>query len=109
MRPAEIGYTGDGTGVLGGFDGTPKNGSFGHLRWREWTQTRGLGSGAVWINACVPNCASGTFAPHAADVLASNPLRGVFRLLTITYSFHGKKVIDKRPLRHAAGTGWVYA
>ena len=107
VRPAEILYTGDGSGVLGGFDGTGNNGSDGHLKWSKWTQTQALGSGAVWLNNCTPSCAAGRFAPHAVTVRAFRPSGGVFTRLTVTYVYAGKNVVDRRTLEKTNGF-WDY-
>jgi len=94
VRPAEIVYTGDSSGGLGGFDGTGRHGHFGHLHWSQWTPTRAVGSGAVWANDC--SCATGRFSPSAVAVRASAPKRGHFTVLTLRYRYHGKRVIDRR-------------
>ncbi len=93
VRPVEIVYTGDASGVLGGFDGTGRDGHFGHLRWSQWTPTRAVGSGAVWAQDCY--CARGRFIPYAVAVRASAPKRGHFTVLTLRYRYHGKRVIDR--------------
>ena len=107
VRPSVVDYTGDGSGVLGGFDGTGR-GHYGHLRWTRWTATQALGHGAVWIDDCAPDCATGTFRPYAVTVQASLPRANVFRRLTLRYRYGGKSVIDRREVVPVGG-GWDYA
>ena len=95
VRPAEIDYTGDGSGVLGGFDGHG-HGHYGHLHWRFWTGQDAAGSGAVSINDCTPFCAAGTFHPFSVKVFAFRPRSGHFTRLTLRYRYHGKNVVDRR-------------
>lgn len=106
VRPAQIVYTGDGSGVLGGFDGTGAAHP-GRLTWITWSQTKATGSGAVWIDNCTPNCASGKFTARAVRVVAFRDVRSRFTRLTLTYSYHGKRVIDRRGIRRFGGT-WAY-
>ena len=47
VRPAVIGYTGDGTGIVGGADGTSARHP-GHLRWTTYNTQEGVGHGLVW-------------------------------------------------------------
>jgi hypothetical protein len=97
VRPAEIVYTGDGSGVLGGFDGGRGKG-FGHLRWTRWTTGSAFGHGADWIDDCRPDCADGTFTAHAATVNAFRPRDGRFTRLTMTSSYRGKPLVSRMKL-----------
>src|SRR5919206_4619957 len=60
VRPAKISYTGDGTGIVGGFDGTSARHP-GHLRWLSYTRRDGRARGLLWLDDCEPSCAEGTF------------------------------------------------
>jgi hypothetical protein len=102
VRPTVVGYTGDGTGVLGGFDGIGTSG-FGHMSWLTWTTRIATGSGAVWLDDCEPNCAEGTFSPFAVTVRAFAPRNGYFTRLTLRYNYNGKAVVDERGVRHYSG------
>jgi hypothetical protein len=104
VRPASILYTGDGSGILGGFDGTGASHP-GHLEWQSWAATRATGSGAVWIDDCRPNCANGTFEPHTVKVLAFRPVRGHFTRLTLTY--HGPSRAKRWGIKRIGGS-WSY-
>jgi hypothetical protein len=106
-RPAQIFYTGDGSAVLGGFDGSGASHP-GHLRWSKWTRREALGSGAVWIDNCIPNCAEGTLSPHAVTVDAFAPRRGHFTRLTLRYRFEGKAIVDRRAIVKA-GRFYIYS
>jgi hypothetical protein len=75
VRPAVIGgWTGDGTGYVGGLDGHPNAvrtdpslaARFGHMHWVRWRANRASGVGVVWADDCNPDCADGSF--HAAGV-----------------------------------------
>jgi hypothetical protein len=106
VHPAHIVYTGDGSGVLGGFDGSGIAHP-GHLAWSSWTETRASGSGAVWIDNCTPDCAGGKFTAHAVGLVAFRPVRGRFTRLTLTYTYKGKRWVDKRGIVFHAGS-WMY-
>jgi hypothetical protein len=103
VRPAQILYTGDGSGRLGGFDGTGLVHP-GHVKWASWTQTEAVGSGAVWIDDL------GTVTAHRAEVTAFRRVEGRFTRLTLRYSYHGKLYVDRRGIRRTGGTGtsWGY-
>lgn len=107
VRPASIAYTGDGTGVLGGADGTGPD-QPGHLHWARYDAQAGRATGRVWINTCQPSCAAGTFKPRPVAVTVGHPAGGHFHSLVITYSFEGHRVVDHRTLRRQ-GTAWVWA
>lgn len=106
VRPAVIEYTGDGTGVIGGTDGTSIQ-SPGHLRWTEYSKTRGRATGSVWVNDCEPDCASGTFAAVPVSVRVSSPKYGRFQRLTLAYTYNGKRYIDRRKTKNY-GKYWGY-
>ena len=106
VRPAHILYTGDGSGVLGGLDGTGAAHP-GHIKWASWTRTGATGSGMVWIDDCTPDCADGTFTAHRVKVKAFRPVRGHFTRLTLGYTYRGKRYIDRRGIWHT-GSVWSY-
>ena len=97
VRPAQIIYTGDGSGILGGFDGGKGRG-FGHLTWTKWTTGSAYGHGADWIDDCRPDCADGTFTAHRATVNAFRPRDGRFTRLTISTSYRGKPLASHMKL-----------
>jgi hypothetical protein len=103
VRPAQIIYTGDGTGILGGFDGGKGKG-FGHLTWTRWTTGSAFGHGADWIDDCRPDCAQGTYTAHKATVNAFRPSGGRFTRLTISSSYRGKPLVSHMKLVKNGGT-----
>jgi len=106
VRPAQISYTGDGTGVLGGGQRTGERG-FGRITWTSWTRRSAHGRGKVWINDCRPDCAGGSFSPRPMRVSLSRPRDGKFRLLTIRYRYDGKAYVDRRSVVRQ-GRYWTY-
>ena len=103
VRPAQIIYTGDGSGVLGGFDGGKGKG-FGHLTWTRWTTGSAFGHGADWIDDCRPDCADGTYTAHRATVNAFRPRGGRFTRLTMRSSYRGKPLVSHMKLVKSGGT-----
>jgi hypothetical protein len=102
VRPAQIIYTGDGSGILGGFDGGKGKG-FGHLSWTRWTTGSALGHGADWIDDCRPDCADGTYAAHAATLNAFRPQGGHFTRLTVKSFYQGKPLVNRLRLVKSHG------
>jgi hypothetical protein len=107
VRPAVVGYTGDSTNFLGGFDGRGAS-NFGHMTWLTWTRSVASGSGAVWLNDCEPSCAQGRFSPIAVRVRAFAPREGHFTRMTLRYDEDGKAIVDERGLRHLPGSPGSY-
>jgi hypothetical protein len=113
VRPAVISYTGDGTGYVGGLDGTSAQ-NLGHLQWTTYTREEGLAVGLVWLDNCTPDCADGTFSATKVRVRVSSPTQGHFRLLTLRYSYRGRRYVDRRVAKFYRGTAglpsyWAYA
>jgi hypothetical protein len=113
IRPAVISYTGDGTGVVGGLDGTSVR-HLGHLRWTTYNAHLGVAVGRVWLDGCSPDCADGRFTPSRVRVRVSSPTHGHFRLLTLTYRYGGRRYVDRRVAKWYAGLDgvpgyWNYA
>ena len=109
IRPAHIVYTGDGSGVLGGFDGSGARHALhpGHLTWTSWTEEHAAATGAVWLDDCIPDCARSTFTARAVRVVAFRPVKGHFTRMTLTYTDHGRRHIDKRGIERRGGY-WQY-
>jgi hypothetical protein len=95
VRPAEISYTGDGTGIVGGFDGTSVRHP-GHLNWLRYTRRDGRARGLLWLDDCDPSCAEGAFHATPVSVHVWRPRRGVFRRLTLSFGYSGKHWLDRR-------------
>ena len=113
VRPAWISYTGDGTGFLGGADGSgPRHP--GHLRWRRYGGSEGRARGVVWLNVCDPTCADGDFVSRPVRVRVFRPRHGRFTRMTIRYRYRGRGYVDRRATRHTPGGdgypgAWVWA
>jgi len=93
-----VGYTGDGTGYVGGFDGRGRN-HFGHMKWLTYTTQAATGTGALWGDNGIPNDAEGTFSPVPVKVRAFAPRDGHFTRLTLRYERDGEKFVDERGVR----------
>jgi hypothetical protein len=102
VRPAWIGYTGDGTGFIGGADGSGAAHP-GHLHWRRYAHRQASARGVVWLNDCEPDCADGMFHSVPARVHVYRPRRGHFTRLTLKYRYRGHRYVDRRALRHTPG------
>ena len=87
VRPSTIGgWTGDGTGIVGGRDGTGRAGDFGHVTWTSWGARRAVGRGVVWVNHCIPDCADGSFTREPPTrIVAWAPKNGHFTKLSFSY------------------------
>jgi hypothetical protein len=102
VRPSVIGYTGDGTGYIGGSEGRGRiNGKneFGHIAWLTWTNQAATGTGALWIDTGVPNDAEGTFSSVPVKLRAFAPRDGHFTRLTSRYTESGENIILERGVR----------
>lgn len=106
VRPAVVGFTGDASGFLGGFDGGASD-RFGHMSWSSWTSTVAVGSGAVWLDNCEPGCAQGAFVPYAVKVRTFAPRDGHFTRLTLRFDFGGDAIFEELGIHglRAPGTG----
>lgn len=109
VRPASIAYTGDGTGIIGGGDGSSARRP-GHLRWTTYDDRQGVATGVVWLDDCEPDCADGTFSGVPVSVHVFAPDAGRFTRLTLKYTYDGQRVVDRRGIRRIAEGGgfWSY-
>ncbi len=106
VKPASVIIAQDGASVLGGFDGTGRA-NFGHMKWSRWNQGEGIGSGAFWIDDCLPSCATGTFSPFAVTAKAFAPKGGHFTRLTLKYTYLGKDDTSRLGIQRS-GSGYFY-
>lgn len=62
----------------------------GRIDWSSWTRKRAVGSGALWVDPCNPDCAAEGFRPYPATIRLSDPQklggRLVFRDIAFTYT-----------------------
>jgi hypothetical protein len=110
VRPATIDYTGDGSAVVGGLNGTgPRH--LGRLKWTTYNKRRGAATGLLWINNCMPDCADGRFSSVRVSVHVFSPHSGHFRRLTLSYSYRGHHYVDRREIHLYRTSGariWGY-
>ena len=112
VRPPVISYTGDGTGIVGGTDGTSAKHP-GHLHWTIYNRHRGVGHGLLWLDDCLPNCAQGKFHSTPVTAYVLSPKQNRFRRLTLKYTYKGKQYTDRRRIHYFRGIGgspgyWAY-
>ena len=113
VRPPVIGFTGDGTGYVGGLDGRGRidgRNDFGHTTWLTWTTQAATGTGALWVDNGIPDEAEGTFSAVPVKVRAFAPRDGHFTRVTLRYTENGESFIDERGLRfsHIPGQKGFY-
>jgi hypothetical protein len=109
VRPAAISYTGDGTGYLGGTDGSgPRASEYGHLTWVRWGRRTAYATGVDWLNDCDPDCAAGTFSAVPATVRLGAVRHNRYTHMTIRYEYQGRSTTDRRTLRKT-GRFYVWA
>ncbi len=101
VRPAMIGYTGDGTGFVGK---SPIDKHRGFLHWKSWRATTAYGTATIWLNDCTPSCAGGTFHSYRGSVRASRVRHGDFTRMTLRFRYNGRSVTDERKLLRAGST-----
>lgn len=106
VQPPVVGYTGDGTGYLGGRKTSPQHQDHGGLNWLSWGRRSGIARGFAWLNNCRPSCAGGHFHPYRAKVRVRRPRHGLFTRLTIKVRHHGRWSYDHRALRHIPASSY---
>jgi hypothetical protein len=88
VKPTEIIYTGDGSGLLAGLHKKPH--AFNPIKWSSWRKHAANGSGANWIDNCTPSCAQGTFIGYPVTIKLFRPRvkagYDVFTRMTLTYT-----------------------
>jgi hypothetical protein len=113
VRPGVISYTGDGTGIVGGLDGTGVR-HLGRLHWTTYSDREGVATGKLWLDDCTPDCAQGTYSATRVQVHVFSPSHGRFRRLALRYEYKGKRYDDRRVIHFYAGFNgsrgyWAYA
>jgi hypothetical protein len=100
VRPDQVSYTGDGTGILGGEGWTDGSGidTFGRINWTTWNQREAKGTGINWINDCDPSCGGGTYYLAPATIHAFSVKGNKYRRLTIRRNYHGRIEYERRVL-----------
>jgi hypothetical protein len=95
VRPAVVGFTGDGSAFLGGPEGGSPSDHFGRMTWTSWTASVATGTGEVWIDGCEPSCAAGKYTPNAVAVRAFAPREGHFTRMTMRFDYDGEAVVEE--------------
>jgi hypothetical protein len=117
VRPGQIVYTGDGSGVLAGRGKASRRPHFGHIHWTRWGAHRARGTGANWLNNCKPDCADGRFSSYPVKLAASRPrvMAGfdVFTRLKVTYTAKMPRFVHQRTqtwkVKHSRGVFvWLF-
>ena len=101
VRPATMSFGCCGTRVIGGpAVSRPafRSGQLGSIRWNKWGLGRSAGVGLLWIDNCLPSCASGTFLPRRVSIQASAVVNGLYTRLLLIYRLGGSRVFDRRQL-----------
>ncbi|HET9591443.1 MAG TPA: hypothetical protein VFP17_00880 [Solirubrobacterales bacterium] len=103
VEPPVVGYTGDGTGYLGGRTTSPRHLGRGGLHWLSWGGSSALAHGYAWLNDCRPYCARGTFHRHQAVIRVRRPRHELYTRMTIKFRYQGSWAYDHRILEYADG------
>jgi hypothetical protein len=100
VRPTTIGYTGDGSGIIGRLPGDTFHGVVGQrpgfLHWTLWTNTQAAATGTLWLLSCQPSCAASSFRRYALTLTAGRVRHGHFTRMTLHYRYQGRTVSDTR-------------
>jgi hypothetical protein len=80
-----------------------RSGRLGHIRWMHWGSARSAGIGLLWIDNCIPSCASGTFRPRPVSIQASRVENGRYTRLLLIYRSGNRQVFDRRKLERLPG------
>ena len=89
VKPKQIVYTGDGSGLFAGATKVSKT-NFGSIHWSKWNKTKAVGSGGNWLNDCKPSCAGGKFHSYPVTLKLTRPRtvsgKHIFTRMTVTYT-----------------------
>lgn len=107
VRPGVIAYTGDGSAIIGGLNGTSVR-HLGALHWSTYNGTHGKALGLLWLNNCTPDCADGKFSSARVHVEAFAPRHGHFTRLTLRYTYRGHHRVDRLELKRFGKKFWGY-
>lgn len=114
VRPATMSFGCCGRLVIGGPApaGTVfQPGQLGAIRWTRWGATRAVGTGLLWIDNCIPSCASGTFQARRVSIQASSVVDGRYTRLLLSYRLRTGRVYDRqrlKPVTSASGPAYQW-
>jgi hypothetical protein len=80
-----------------------RSGRRARIRWTRWAAARSFGVGLLWVDDCVPSCASGTFRPRGVSIQAFSVRDGRFTRLLLIYRSGSRRVFDRRQLERLRG------
>jgi len=73
VRPAEIVWTGDGTGLFAGRRHPTVRPADSEIDWIAWTRSSATGTAYSWLDNCVPDCADGSFTSYPVRLRLGDP------------------------------------
>jgi Glycosyl hydrolase family 76 len=106
VRPATMSFGCCGRFIIGGPAGSTsafRPGRLGMIRWKHWGSARAVGLGLLWIDSCVPSCASGKFRSRPVSIQASGIVKGRYTRLLLIYRSGKRRVFDQRELARLSG------
>ena len=80
-----------------------RSGRRGHIEWRQWGSARSVGAGLLWVDSCVPSCASGRFRSRPVSIQASRVVNRRYTRLLLIYRSGNRRVSDRRKLERVPG------
>jgi hypothetical protein len=111
VRPATVHFGADSGVFVTGPNLTQaqfKAGRRGHIRWVVWNGSTARGAGTVWVERCIPDCATGGFSRYPGGALqASRPRDGRYTRLLLAYPEGNRTIYKRFALKRAGGVyGW---
>lgn len=73
VRPAEIGWAGDGTDLFAGRRHPNARPADSEIYWTAWTRSSATGTAYSWLDNCAPDCADGSFTSYPVRVSLGDP------------------------------------
>jgi len=89
-----------------------RSGRRGRIRWTGWGSRQPVGVGLLWIDSCVPTCASGRFLSRPVSIQISRAVNGRYTRLLLIYWSGRRRVFDRRELARVPGlshAAWQWA
>lgn len=87
----------------------------GAISWKTWTARTATGTGAAWVDPCIPSCADDRYGRYPVTITLSRPgrLGGHLVFRRISLKFSGKKPPGGFPTRiwvvvHTGRYGFVF-
>jgi hypothetical protein len=80
-----------------------RSGRLGHIRWKRWASARSTGVGLLWVDNCVPSCASGKLRSRPVSIQATRVVHRRYTRLLLIYRFGSRRIFDWRKLERVPG------